>query len=150
MTVNALTLAVKKLSAGESLSARESADAFGVVMAGDGTPAQMSALLMGLRVKGETAEEVAGAAMAVRGAMTVLETNNPAALVDTCGTGGGAVTTFNISTASALLTAGAGARVAKHGNRSFTTKSGSADVIEALGIAIDIPVQRMAEVLDRQ
>ena len=149
MTANALTLAVKKLSAGESLSARESADAFGVVMAGDGTPAQMSALLMGLRVKGETAEEVAGAAMAVRSAMTVLETSNPAALVDTCGTGGGAVTTFNISTASALLTAGAGARVAKHGNRSFTTKSGSADVIEALGIAIDIPVQRMAEVLDR-
>ena len=98
MTANALTLAVKKLAAGESLSARESADAFGVVMAGDGTPSQMSALLMGLRVKGETAEEVAGAAMAVRGAMTVLETNNPAALVDTCGTGGGAVTTFNIST----------------------------------------------------
>jgi anthranilate phosphoribosyltransferase len=79
----------------------------------------------------------------------VLETENPSALVDTCGTGGGAVTTFNISTAAALLTAGAGARVAKHGNRSFSTKSGSADVIEALGIAIDIPVQRMGDVLDR-
>ncbi len=118
-------------------------------MAGDGTAAQMGALLMGLRVKGETADELAGAARALRNAMTVLQTARPGELVDTCGTGGGAMTTFNISTAAALLAAGAGVRVAKHGNRSFTTKSGSADVLEALGVAIDVPVQRMGEVLDR-
>ena len=80
----------------------------------------MAALLMGLRVKGETAEEVAGAARALRGAMVRVEADG-AYLVDTCGTGGGAVTTFNISTAAALVAAGAGASVAKHGNRSFSS-----------------------------
>ncbi len=118
-------------------------------MAGDASPAQMAALLMGLRVKGETAGELAAAARALRGAMTALKTSSPSGLVDTCGTGGGAITTFNISTAAALLAAGAGVRVAKHGNRSFTTRSGSADVLEALGVAIDVPVERMAEVLDK-
>src|ERR1019366_5362103 len=118
-------------------------------MAGESTAAQLGALLMGLRVKGETADELAGAAHALRGAMTVLSTGRPGELVDTCGTGGGTVTTFNISTAAALLAAGAGVRVAKHGNRSYTTKSGSADVLEALGVAIDVPVERMGAVLDR-
>jgi anthranilate phosphoribosyltransferase len=117
-------------------------------MAGEGTSAQMAALLMGLRVRGETATEVAGAARALREAMTRLETSDPDTLVDTCGTGGGAVGTFNISTAAALLAAGAGVRIAKHGNRSFTSKSGSADVLEALGVRIDVPVERMQEVLD--
>lgn len=146
---NALQLAVRTLAHGESLSPTEATAAFAVVMSGEGLPSQIAALLMGLRVKGETAAEVAGAARALRDAMTVLDADNPDALVDTCGTGGGSVTTFNISTASALLTAGAGARVAKHGNRSFTSRSGSADVIEALGVAIDIPVSAMREVLDR-
>jgi anthranilate phosphoribosyltransferase len=118
-------------------------------MNGEGTSAQVAALLVGLRVKGETPAEVAGAAGAMRRAMNVLEADRPADLVDTCGTGGGAVTTFNISTAAALLAAGAGVRIAKHGNRSFTSRCGSADVLEALGIAIDIPVGRMREVLDR-
>lgn len=145
---NALQLAVRKLAHGESLDAEEATQAFRVVMAGEGTPSQIAALLMALRVKGETPDEVAGAAHALREAMTVLEAGNPDGLVDTCGTGGGSVTTFNISTAAALLTAGAGARVAKHGNRSFTSRSGSADVIEALGIAIDIPVTAMEAVLE--
>lgn len=145
---NALQVAVRKLAHGGSLSPDEATSAFTVVMSGDGTPAQIAALLMALRVKGETPAEVAGAARALRSVMTVLDAPNPGALVDTCGTGGGSITTFNISTAAAFLTAGAGARVAKHGNRSFTSRSGSADVIEALGIAIDVPVAAMGEVLD--
>ncbi len=117
-------------------------------MAGDGTPVLIAALLAALRVKGETPAEIAGAAQALRDAMTVLVAPDADALVDTCGTGGGAIATFNISTAAALVAAGAGVRIAKHGNRSFTTRSGSADVLEALGVAIDIPVERMVPVLE--
>ena len=145
---SALQAAVRKLAHGESLSRGEAAGAFGIVMSGDATVAQTAALLMGLRVKGETPAEVAGAASAMRAAMTALEVPRPDMLVDTCGTGGGAVTTFNISTAAAFVAAGAGVRVAKHGNRSFTTKCGSADVLEALGISIDVPLAHMREVLD--
>src|SRR5687768_17746761 len=117
-------------------------------MRGDATPAQVAALLIGLRVKGETADEVAGVARALRRAMVRLPATEPEKLVDTCGTGGGAIGTFNISTAAALLAAGAGVRVAKHGNRSFTSKSGSADVLEARGVPIDVPVAKMGQVLD--
>lgn len=145
--MNALQAAVKALALGESLAGPQAQAAFEVVMAGEGTPSQISALLMGLRVKGETPSEVAGAAAALRSAMTVLDVADADALVDTCGTGGGTISTFNISTAAALVAAGAGARVAKHGNRSFTSRSGSADVIEALGVAIDVPVSQMAQVL---
>jgi len=149
MSSSPLHAALVTLSHGESLSRDDAARAFGCVMRGEGTAAQVSALLMGLRVKGETAEELAGVATALREAMTVLQTEAPEALVDTCGTGGGTVTTFNISTAAALVAAGAGVRVAKHGNRSFTSKSGSADVLEALGVRIDMSVERMGDVLDR-
>ena len=148
MTDTALAVAIRALSHGESLSRDVAAGAFGCVMAGEGTAAQVSALLMGLRVKGETPEELAGAATALRKAMTVLPVRDPQELVDTCGTGGGTVITFNISTAAALLAAGAGVRVAKHGNRSFTSRSGSADVLEALGVRIDLPVGRMLDVLE--
>ncbi len=148
MSVSVLQKTLRTLAAGGTLSGEDAAAAFRAVMAGDGTAAQMAALLMGLRVRGETSVEVAGAARALRDAMTRLETPDPGALVDTCGTGGGAVGTFNISTAAAILAAGAGVRVAKHGNRSFTSKSGSADVLEALGVAIDVPVPRMARVLE--
>ena len=148
MTSGALHDAIRRLASGESLSRDEAALAFGCVMRGEGTAAQVSALLMGLRVKGETPDELAGVATALRDAMTVLHADAPELLVDTCGTGGGTLTTFNISTAAALLAAGAGVRVAKHGNRSFTSRSGSADVLEALGVRIDIPVARMGEVLD--
>jgi anthranilate phosphoribosyltransferase len=139
---------LKQLVAGETLDAAAAAEAFGAVMSGEGTPSQMAALLMGLRVRGERASEVAGAARALREAMTRLESGAPDALVDTCGTGGGTLSTFNISTAAAILAAGAGIRVAKHGNRSFTSKSGSADVLEALGVPIDVPVARMRDVLE--
>jgi anthranilate phosphoribosyltransferase len=141
--------AIRRLASGASLSADETADAFDVVMRGEATAAQVGALLMALRVKGETADEVAGGARALRHAMVHLPASDPDSLVDTCGTGGGTVRTFNISTAAALLAAGAGVRVAKHGNRSFTTKCGSADVLEALGVRIEMPVDAMRETLER-
>lgn len=148
MSSNPLPQFLKRLAAGDTLTASEAAEAFGIVMRGEGSAAQIGALLMALRVRGERPSEVAGAARALRDAMTRLETDSPDTLVDTCGTGGGNITTFNISTAAAILAAGAGVRVAKHGNRSFTSKSGSADVLEALGVPIDLPVSRMREVLD--
>src|SRR5437899_8128608 len=141
-----LQQAITALADRQSLSERLAADVFGAVMRGEATPAQTAALLVGLRVKGETPEEVAGAARALRAAMVRVETNAPY-LVDTCGTGGGAVTTFNISTAAAFVAAGAGATVAKHGNRSFTSKCGSADVLESLGVAITLEAARAEQVL---
>ncbi len=147
MSDDMLRHAVRRLAFGHHLTADESGAAFDVVMSGSATPAQVSALLMGLRVKGETPSEVAGAARALRRAMITLEADAPDMLVDTCGTGGGAVPTFNISTAAAIVAAACGVRVAKHGNRSFTSKSGSADLLEALGVQIDITPARMAAVL---
>jgi anthranilate phosphoribosyltransferase len=144
-----LLVAIRRLAQGESLSAPQVAAAFAAVMSGDATPAQIAALLVGLRVKGETATEVAGVANALRAAMVPLPVDGASELVDTCGTGGGAVTTFNISTAAALVAAGAGVRIAKHGNRSFTSLSGSADVLEALGVAIEVPVPTMVRVLEQ-
>ena len=116
-------------------------------MAGEGSAVQVSALLIALRVKGETAAEVAGVVNAMRAAMVRLPALQPENLVDTCGTGGGSVQTFNVSTAAALLAAGAGVRIAKHGNRSFTSQCGSADVLEALGVTIDVPVAAMERAL---
>ncbi len=147
MTPDALQGAIRRLAFGESLSTDEASEAFGRIMRGEASPAQIAALLMGLRVKGETADEVAGAALALRAAMVHLPAESPDDLVDTCGTGGGALVTFNISTAAALLAAGAGLRIAKHGNRSFTSQCGSADVLEELGVPIDAPPAQMERVL---
>ena len=145
---SALGYAIKELAHSKALTQAEAAAAFGVIMRGEATAAQIAALLIGLRVKGETASEVTGAARALRAAMIHLPTTNTGDLVDTCGTGGGAVPTFNISTAAALLAAGAGVRIAKHGNRSFTTQCGSADVLEQLGVILDAPVEVAARALD--
>ena len=144
-----LRFALQQLALGASLSAAASAAAFAVLMRGEATPVQTAALLMGLRAKGETADEIAGAATALRCAMVRLEVGEPEMLVDTCGTGGGRVGTLNLSTAAALVAAGAGVPVAKHGNRSYTSRSGSADVLEALGVSIDLPAEAAAEVLER-
>lgn len=141
-----LQQAISALANRQSLSETLAAQVFDVVMRGEATPAQVAALLIGLRVKGETAEEVAGAARAMRDAMVRVEAHVDY-LVDTCGTGGGTVTTFNISTAAALVAAGAGASVAKHGNRSFSSKCGSADVLEALGVTINLDAAAAARVL---
>lgn len=142
-----LKQAIRRLASGESLTAAAISGAFDVIMRGEGTPSQIAALLMALRVKGETVSEVAGVAQALRRAMVTLEVPDAATVVDTCGTGGGTLTTFNISTAAALLAAGAGVRIAKHGNRSFTSRSGSADVLEALGVAIDAAPEVMVRAL---
>lgn len=147
MGANALQQAIRRLAFGESLDAATATESFGVIMRGEATPAQVAALLMGLRVKGETVEEVAGAATALREAMVHLTAEDPDSLVDTCGTGGGTLTTFNISTAAGLLAAGLGVRIAKHGNRSFTSKCGSADVLEALGVRLDAPPAVMERAL---
>jgi len=131
----------------QSLSEEQTAEVFGVVMAGEATPGQIGGLLMGLRAKGETADELAGATRALRGAM-VRVTAAHDHLVDTCGTGGGSVPTFNISTVAAFVAAGAGAVVPKHGNRSFTSRCGSADVLEALGIRIVLDAPSATRVLN--
>ena len=148
MSADALQHAIRRLAAHESLDGLAISHAFDVIMRGEGTPTQVAALLMALRVKGETPAEVAGVVEALRRAMIVMPAEAPDELVDTCGTGGGALTTFNISTAAALLAAGLGVRVAKHGNRSFTSRSGSADVLEALGVPIDVSVRQMARTLE--
>ena len=145
--VAALTHAIQQLASGASLDQESSVAAFGAIMRGEASPVQVAALLMGLRTKGETAAEVAGAALALRCAMTGLDIDDRDSLVDTCGTGGGRVGTLNISTASAFLAAGAGVSVAKHGNRSYTSKCGSADVLEALGLNIDLNPAAAARVL---
>lgn len=139
--------ALQELALGRSLTSDAAAAAFQVVMRGEATPAQTAALLMGLRTKGETADEVAGAALALRGAMVRVDVGDAERLVDTCGTGGGKVGTLNISTAAAFVVAGAGVPVAKHGNRSFTSRSGSADVLEALRVDIGLAPDRAAGVL---
>lgn len=145
--MDSLQLAIQSLAYGRVLAADDVTEAFDVIMRGEASPTQMAAFLMGLRVHGETAETVAGAARALRRAMVPLETEDPGSLVDTCGTGGGAVRTFNISTGAALVAAGAGVRIAKHGNRSFTSACGSADVLEALGVRIDVPIEVMERAL---
>lgn len=143
-----LRFVLRELAAGRPVEPARVTDAFGVVMRGEATAVQIAALLMGLRVQGEDAATIAAVARALREAMVRLPADDPASLVDTCGTGGGAIGTFNISTAAALVAAGAGARIAKHGNRSFTSRSGSADVLEALGVRADPPVELMRRALD--
>ena len=130
-----LRRALSALANRQSLSEEQTAEVFGVVMSGEATPAQIGGLLMGLRAKGETADELAGATRALRAAMVRVDASDQH-LVDTCGTGGGTVPTFNISTIAAFVAAGAGAVVPKHGNRSYTSRCGSADVLEALGLRI--------------
>jgi anthranilate phosphoribosyltransferase len=143
-----LLAALRLLADRRDLSAELTAEAFGVIMRGEATPALIAGLLMGLRAKGETADEVAGAAAALRAAMVSVTPSPGPPVVDTCGTGGGTVSTFNVSTAAGFVAAAAGARVAKHGNRSYTSKCGSADVLEALGVDIGLAADRAAAMLD--
>src|SRR6267154_6837955 len=120
---------------GRSLSEGEAEAAFDIIMSGDATPSQMGAFLMALRVRGETVDEITGAARIMRAKAVRIDA--PPGTIDTCGTGGDSSGSFNISTASALVVAGCGVPVAKHGNRALSSKSGSADVLTALGVNID-------------
>jgi len=143
----------------ESLAREEARAVMAQILAGGATDAQIAALLVALHMKGETVEEIVGFAEAIRAAAAPLPIAGDSlldasgterdALVDTCGTGGDASGTFNISTATALCVAGAGVRVAKHGNRSVTSKCGSADVVEALGVNITLPPARIAACLEQ-
>ncbi len=123
------------VAAGRTLSEEEAETAFDIIMSGDATPAQMGAFLMALRVRGESVDEIAGAARIMRAKAHGIKA--PPGAIDTAGTGGDASGTFNISTAAALVAAASGVPVAKHGNRALSSKSGSADVLLALGVNID-------------
>jgi anthranilate phosphoribosyltransferase len=128
--------ALSKISAGTSLTRDEAAAAMRLVMSGDATPGQIGGLLMGLRTKGETVEEIEGLAETMLGLAEPVDAPTP--VVDTCGTGGDRSGTFNISTIAAIVVAGAGVPVAKHGNRAASSTCGSADLLEALGVRIDL------------
>lgn len=126
---------IAKAASGQALSEAEASDAFGQMMTGNATPAQIAGLLMALRVRGETVEEITAGARSLRERMARIEA--PAGAIDTCGTGGDGAGTYNISTAAAIVVAGAGVPVAKHGNRGLSSKSGSAEVLMQLGVNID-------------
>ncbi len=139
--------AIRAVVEGRDLSAADMTGVMGLIMGGQATPAQIGGFLIGLSMKGETVEEIAAAA----GVMRELATHVPvhgAHVIDTCGTGGDAAGNFNISTASALVAAAAGAKVAKHGNRSISGKSGSADVLEAAGVNIDLDPERIGACIE--
>lgn len=138
---------VARIRHGEALGMDEMAAVVDAIMQGQWEEAAIADLLLALRDKGETVEELAGAARAMRRHMTPIRTSR-AGLIDTCGTGGDRSGTFNISTAAALVTAAAGVPVAKHGNRSITSRSGSADVLAALGVNIEAPVPVVERCLD--
>lgn len=140
--------AIKRVVDGHDLDRDEMYRIFGEVMDGKASDVQKSAFLVALRMKGETPDEITGAAIAMRERVTPLDVDREA-LVDTCGTGGDGRGTFNISTLAALVAAGAGANVAKHGNRAVSSSCGSADLLTALGVHIDLDAKRMSQVLRR-
>lgn len=134
-----------KVGNGERLTLDEAERAFGIMTAGDATPAQMGAFLMGLKVRGETAEELAGGARVLRAKVQAVKA--PPGAIDIVGTGGDHHGTYNVSSCSAFVVAGAGVPVAKHGNRAFTSRSGSADVLAALGIGLELPIETLEKAL---
>jgi anthranilate phosphoribosyltransferase len=143
-----IDVAIRRIADGQHLGRDEMHEVFGEVMDGRATDVQKTALLIALRMKGETVDEITGAAMAMRERVTPLTVDRQQ-IIDTCGTGGDGRGTFNVSTLAALVAAGAGASVAKHGNRAVSSSCGSADVLSALGVNIDLDAARMSDVLRR-
>ncbi|HID07324.1 MAG TPA: anthranilate phosphoribosyltransferase [Armatimonadetes bacterium] len=142
-----ITDALQRAVDGENLSREEAYTVMMQIMSGDATDAQIAGFLVALRMKGETIEEITGFAQAMREKAVRIEVDRHP-LVDTCGTGGDALDTFNISTATAFVAAGAGIAVAKHGNRSVTSQCGSADVLEELGYNLNLPPERVRESIE--
>jgi anthranilate phosphoribosyltransferase len=139
--------AIQKLALRENLSRQEAYETMTEIMSGAASEAQIAAFLMGLRLKGETIPEIAGCAQSMREKATPIRSSHTM-IIDTCGTGGDSLGTFNISTSAAIIASAAGAIVAKHGNRAVSSRAGSADVLKALGINIDLPPERVSQVLD--
>ncbi|MBV8616690.1 MAG: anthranilate phosphoribosyltransferase, partial [Acetobacteraceae bacterium] len=134
--------ALARLATGATLSEAEAEAAFETIMAGEATPAQIGGLLMAMRVRGETVAELTGAVRAMRARMSAVEA--PEGAIDVCGTGGDNAGTLNVSTAVAFVLAGCGVPVAKHGNRALSSRTGGADVLAALGVNVDVPLERQA------
>jgi anthranilate phosphoribosyltransferase len=134
-----------RLATGETLSSGDAEDAFGIIMSGEATPAQIAGLLMAMRVRGETVAELTGAVRAMRARMVAVAA--PEDAIDVCGTGGDNAGTLNVSTAVTFVLAGLGVPVAKHGNRALSSRTGGADVLTALGINVDVPLDRLAGIL---
>lgn len=143
-----LTQAIQTVVARQDLSIAASREVFTEIMTGNASAAQIAALITALRMKGETADEITGAAEVMREKAMHVPVKDDTHLIDTCGTGGDGSNTFNISTAAAFVAAGAGAVVAKHGNRSVSSASGSADVLESLGVTISVSAEIARQCLD--
>jgi anthranilate phosphoribosyltransferase len=138
--------ALVKLASAQALTADEAASAMGEIMDGTATPAQIAAFLTALKMKGETVEEITGCARAMRQRSVKIDPG-PGVVLDTCGTGGDGLGTFNISTVAAFVVAACGVRVAKHGNRAASSKCGSADLLEALGVKLENPKEKLEKIL---
>jgi len=134
-----------RLADGAALSAEEAEAAFGIIMSGEATPAQIAGMLMAMRVRGETVSELTGAVRAMRARMAAVAA--PDGAMDVCGTGGDGAGTLNVSTAVTFVLAGCGVPVAKHGNRNLSSLTGGADVLTALGVNVDVPLDRLPTVL---
>ena len=137
--------ALARLAAGESLAAEDAEAAFTIIMSGEATPAQIGALLMAMRVRGETVPEITGAVRAMRARMSAIEA--PAGAIDVCGTGGDGAGSLNVSSAVTFVVAACGVPVAKHGNRALSSRTGGADVLTALGVNVDAPLERLPAIL---
>lgn len=142
---NNLKPVLARLAAGEHLADTDAEAAFDIIMSGEATPAQIGALLMAMRVRGETVAEITGAVRAMRARMTAIEA--PDGAMDVCGTGGDGAGTLNVSSATTFVVAACGVWVAKHGNRALSSRTGGADVLTALGVNVDAPMDRLAAIL---
>jgi anthranilate phosphoribosyltransferase len=136
---------IARLAAGETMTADQAEAAFDIIMSGEATPAQIGALLMAMRLRGETVAEITGAVRAMRARMTPIEA--PEDAIDVCGTGGDGAGTLNVSSAVTFVVAGCGVPVAKHGNRALSSRTGGADVLTALGVNVDAPIEALSSIL---